>query len=158
MSLEPPDCSDHPDCLHCDPDPVSPLDPDVRRTLNCYIGNEDIRHSAARLSQSDDEFVSLFPIVANVLIITRSIMIIISQSEAVILTNQRPGRGQYHTSHLFMPSCRHMIICGYEPSLSLSLVSVIKSSVPIFATTHLIPPRSRKLSDLRVGTLRQVFN
>ena len=86
MSLEPPDCSDHPDCLHCDPDPVSPLDPDVMRTLNCYIGNEDIRHSAARLSQSDDEFISLFPIVANVLIITRSIMIIISQSEAVILS------------------------------------------------------------------------
>ena len=105
MSLEPPDCSDHPDCLHCDPDPVSPLDPDVMRTLNCYIGNEDIRHSAAaRLSQTDDEFVSLFPIVANVLIITRSIMIIISQSEAVILTNQRPGRGQYYTSHAWLSS------------------------------------------------------
>ena len=43
MSLEPPDSSDHPDCLHCDPDPVSPLDPDVMRTLNCYIGNEDIK-------------------------------------------------------------------------------------------------------------------
>ena len=85
---------------------MSPLDPDVMRTLNCYIGNEDIRHSvthAARLSQTDDWFVSLFPIVANVLIITRSIMIIISQSEAVIradLTNQRPGRGQYHTGRI----------------------------------------------------------
>ena len=82
---------------------MSPLDPDVMRTLNCVIGNEDIRHSAARLSQTDDWFVSLFPIVANVLIITRSIMIINSQSEAVIradLTNQRPGRGQYHTGRI----------------------------------------------------------
>ena len=110
---------------------------------------------AARLSQSDDWFVSLFPIVANVLIITRA-NDIISQSEAGIrpdLTNQRPGVVSTPVSE---PSCRHMIICGYEPSLSP--VSVIKSSVPIFATTHLIPPRSRKLSDLRVGTLLRVFN
>ena len=65
---------------------------------------------AARLSQSDDWFVSLFPIVANVLIITRA-NDIFSQSEA-----------RAWSAHPYLsPAQRHMIICGYEPSLSQSL-------------------------------------
>ena len=82
---------------------VSPQCPDVMR-----IGNEDIRNPvthAVRLSQTDDWFVSLFPIVANVLIITLA-NDIISQSEAGIrpdLTNQRPGRGHYYTPPVSKP-------------------------------------------------------
>ena len=89
---------DHPACPHCEPDgrvsAQSGCDEDLN-TLEMETLGSSVTH-AARLSQSDDWFVSLFPIVANVLIITRA-NDMISQSEAVIrpdLTNQRPGRGQ----------------------------------------------------------------
>ena len=95
--------------LHCDPDgrvsAVSGCDEDSLEMKTLDTPNGLTVTHAARLSQTDDWFVSLFPIVANVLIITIA-NDIISQSEAVIrpdLTNQRPGRGHYYTPPVSKP-------------------------------------------------------
>ena len=78
---------------------VSPQCPDVMRTLNTTLEMKildtqwpSVTH-AVRLSQTNDWFVSLFPIVANVLIIP-SIMITLSANQRLLSWMIWPIRGR----------------------------------------------------------------